>query len=260
MPSYEKAPRPAGATDALAAKKGPEETRRDAMPPTPPGPSDPLVISYLGLRKAVGIIGLALPFVLVFGKILLDGPGLQASMSAYYYTGMRDVFVGSMCAIAIFMISYHGYERKDDIAGDLACLFALGLALFPAAPETGATPRQEIIGALHHVFAAGFFLTLAYFSLALFRKTAARPTRRKLQRNVVYTYCGYIILACIALVMLSAFLPVDSALRRLNPVFWLEAIAVVAFGVSWFTKGEAILKDEIAPGAPGAASMAHVKQ
>src|SRR5712671_5197551 len=107
---------------------------RPSMPGSCPSGSalnNSLVISYLALRKAVGIIGIALPFVLAFGKILLDGPGIQSSVSAYYYTGMRDVFVGSLCAIAVFLMSYRGYERKDDIAGDLACVFALGVALLP---------------------------------------------------------------------------------------------------------------------------------
>jgi hypothetical protein len=210
------------------------------------GLNDSLVISYLGLRKAVGIIGIALPFVLAFGKILLEGPGILNSVSAYYHTGMRDVFVGSLCAIAVFLMSYHGYERKDDIAGDVACIFALGVALLPTLPEANVTPRDRTIGALHLLSAAGFFLTLAYFSLALFRKTdpTRPPTRRKRQRNAVYTFCGYTILVCVALILVAVFLPGDAPVKRLAPVFWLEATAIVAFGVSWLTKGEAILKDE----------------
>jgi hypothetical protein len=209
------------------------------------GLNDSLVLSYLGLRKAVGIIGTALPFVLAFGKILLEGPGIQSSLSGYYHTGMRDVFVGSLCAIAVFLMSYRGYDRKDDIAGDLACIFALGVALFPITPEINATPRDKIIGALHVLFGAGFFLTLAFFSLVQFRKTdpTKTPTLRKLQRNVVYTVCGYTILACLALVVVVELMPSDSPVQRLDPVFWLESAAVVAFGVSWLTKGEAILKD-----------------
>ena len=31
--------------------------------------------------------------------------------------------------------------------------------------------------------------------------------------------------------------------RDTRAVFWLEALAIVAFGVSWLVKGEAILKD-----------------
>ena len=212
------------------------------------GPNDSLVISYLGLRKAIGIIGIALPFVLAFGKILLEGPGIQSSISHYYYTEMRGVFVGSLCAIATFLMSYRGYERKDDIAGDLACGFAVGVALFPVTPEQNASSRDAIVGALHLLFAAGFFLTLAFFSLALFRKTdkTKTPTRQKLQRNTVYTVCGYAILACLVLIALVGLMPQDSPVKRLDPVFWLEAGAIVAFGVSWLTKGEAILKD--APG------------
>lgn len=207
--------------------------------------NDAFVISYLGLRKAIGIIGTLLPFVLAFGKILLESPGIQPSISAYYYTLMRDVFVGSLCAIAVFLMSYRGHERQDDLAGDLACAFALGVALFPTAPELDPTTQQKIISAVHHVSAAGFFLTLAFFSLVLFRKTNPQltPTPRKLQRNVVYTICGYTILACVALIALLALMQDTAPLKRLDPVFWLEAAAVVAFGISWLTKGEAILKD-----------------
>jgi hypothetical protein len=207
---------------------------------------DGLVISYLGLRKAVGIIGVALPFVLVFGKMLLDGPGIQDSISGYYYTSMHDVFVGSVCAIAVFMMSYHGPEKKDDIAGDIACAFALGVALFPTSPFEP-TSGETLIGRVHLACAAGLFLTLAYFCLALFCKTdpARVPvTRKKRQRNGVYYVCGYTILACIALIAVAEFLPEDSPLLSLQPVFWLEAIAVVAFGMAWLTKGEAILKDQ----------------
>ena len=55
---------------------------------------DSLVISYLGLRKAIGIIGLALPFALAAGKIIFDGGGLQSSMSAYYHTNHAESFRG----------------------------------------------------------------------------------------------------------------------------------------------------------------------
>lgn len=205
---------------------------------------DPLVLSYLSLRRAVGLIGIALPFVLALGEFLVDDWGLRGSVSSYYYSSMGDVFVGSLCAIAVFLMSYRGYERRDDFAGNLACIFALGVALFPTTPEAGATARQDMIGALHLFFAAGLLLTLAYFSLALFRLTSANPTPQKLQRNKVYTACGYTILACVALCAVVKLMPGNALLLKFSPVFWFEAVAVVAFGVSWLTKGEAILADK----------------
>jgi hypothetical protein len=208
--------------------------------------SNTLVLSYLGLRKAIGIIGTSLPFVLAFGKMLLESPGIQSSISAYYYTDMRDVFVGSLCAIAVFLMSYRGYDRRDHLAGDLACAFAIGVALFPTTPEGNATSQTAVIGAIHIICAFSFFLTLAYFSLVLFRKTDPNksPSRRKLQRNMIYTVCGYTILVSIAMIAILALFPHNAPVKKLDPFFWLESLAVVAFGISWLTKGETILKDE----------------
>jgi hypothetical protein len=209
------------------------------------GAAPGLVISYLALRRTVGIIGTALPFVLVAGKWLLDGWGIQSSISGYYYTSMRDVFVGSICATGVFLLSYRGYDRADDLAGNLACVFAVGLSLCPTSPSTGASATQTLVGQIHLVFAAAYFLTLAYFSLVLFTKTHpnGRMTERKKQRNVIYAVCGYTILACLGLVAIDFAFLRHSALQAIDPVFWLETAAVVAFGVSWLTKGEAILAD-----------------
>jgi hypothetical protein len=206
--------------------------------------NDSLVMSYLGLRKAIGVIGILLPFVLVLGKIILSGPGVQGSISAYYYTVMGDVFVGSLCAIGVFLISYRGYEKVDEIAGKLAALFAIGTAIFPTSPADP-TSLQLFIAKLHLVFALGLFMTLAFFALKLFRKTNPNkpPTVQKQTRNVIYTICGWGILICIFLIILTGFLPVDSQILGWKPVFWLESAAIVLFGISWFVKGEAILKD-----------------
>jgi hypothetical protein len=206
-----------------------------------------LVIGYLTLRKAIGLLGTALPFVLALAAFLLFKTGIQASMSSYYHTGMRDVFVGTLCAIGVFMISYRGYERQDDVAGDLACVFAVGVALFPTTLRGDLIPL-DVIGKLHLAFAALFFLTLAYFSLCLFTKTdpIKIPTRQKKQRNKVYKACGYTLLASIVLISLLTLLPigVQRALNAYHPVFWLESLGVVAFGISWLTKGEAMLGDK----------------
>jgi hypothetical protein len=207
----------------------------------------PIVLSYLGLRKGIGIIGIALPIVLVIGKWLLESPGISDSVSAYYYSVMRNIFVGSLWAIAVFLICYR-YERLslDDILGDVAGGCAIGVALFPTTPDVGATKQQMIIGVLHLVFAACFLVTLAIFALVLFRKTDPNkePTRQKRQRNMVYLFCGIAIIACIALIVLVDFLPGQPWLQPLHPVFWFESFAVWAFGFAWFVKGETLWKDK----------------
>ena len=205
-----------------------------------------LALSYLELRKTMGILGIALPFVVSIGALILFKTGIQSSLSRYYHTGMGDVFVGTICVIGFFLLSYRGFERSDDIAGNLAFVFAVGLALFPTSP-VGANSGELIIGYVHLVFAALFFSTLIYFSLCLFTKTDPNktPTRKKLQRNKVYKACGYTMAICILLIAINSIPAIKSLLKAYNPVFWLQSIAIITFGISWFTKGEAILKDEV---------------
>jgi hypothetical protein len=206
-----------------------------------------LVISYLTLRTTIGILGISLPFLVSLGALLIFQTSLQGSLSGYYYTGTRNIFVGTLWAIGFFLFSYRGYERRDDIAGNMACVFALGVSLFPTAPDCGSCNYNHIASYLHGIFAGLLFLTLSYFSLVLFTKTDARrtPTPRKLQRNRVYRACGYTMLVCILVVPPIQLIPgIAAAIDKYDPVFWLEAIAIVAFGISWLTKGEAILSDQ----------------
>src|SRR6478752_8257457 len=101
-------------------------------------PNQNAVISYIGLRRSIGVIGIALPFVLSIGALVLFGSGLQSSISSYYYTGMRGVFVGSMCAVGVFLLSYR-FGWWDSVLGGLAGVCAIGLALFPTAPDGDVT-------------------------------------------------------------------------------------------------------------------------
>ncbi len=65
--------------------------------------SEPLERSYLFMRKGIGIIGVALPVVLIFGTMIFDGHfEIKDSISAYYYSLMGDVFTGSLGAIGNF--------------------------------------------------------------------------------------------------------------------------------------------------------------
>ncbi|MHB1937293.1 MAG: hypothetical protein ACYCOR_12000 [Acidobacteriaceae bacterium] len=213
---------------------------------------DPVVRSYFTLRKAVGVVALGLPFALAIPWWALRGHIIEPSVSSYYYTGMRNLFVGSLCAISMFQLCCRGYDRKDEIAGIFSAFCALGVAFFPTEPNCGATPRQQHIGIAHYIFAILLFSTLAYFCLALFKMTAENRTmtRKKLERNQVYTVCGHAILASMASIALLKLLAVlhvsaiEALVVNIHTTFCFESTALIAFGVAWLIKGEAFLKDE----------------
>lgn len=210
-------------------------------------PKDPIVLTYRSLRNAVGAVALGLPFVLAIPWWVLRDHMLQSSISGYYYTGMRNLFVGSLCAIAMFMLCNRGYDSQDWAAGIFSAICALGVAFFPTAPDDSPTPSQHHIGIVHYAFAALLFLTLAYFCLVLFKMTVkGRPmTDRKKLRNAVYTVCGYVILASILMIVVFKFLNAKYLFGNVGSVFCFETTALLAFGVAWLTKGEAFLSDQI---------------
>jgi succinate dehydrogenase hydrophobic anchor subunit len=211
-----------------------------------------LVLSYLALRKAVGFLGIALPVVLILGAILIGNcSGLQASISDYHNTAMRDVFVGILCAIALFLFAYSGYDKLDFWMAKAAGLLGFFVAIFPDDPDL-TNPctiqcMQNIPGwmsTVHFISAAVFLLILAYFSIFLFTKTGGKPiTPEKKKRNLIYRICGYTIIACLVLLAIYFLMSLQDELGKYSPVLILEALALWAFGFSWVVKGEFILKD-----------------
>lgn len=195
------------------------------------------IYSFWSLRKSVGWIGIALPFVLMFGVFLLfNGPIPLYSISKYYYSGMRDLMTGALCAIALFLFFYKGYNRWDLWTSNIAAFSALGIALFPTVQDG----QLNLTAQIHFISATIFFLTLACISLFLFTKKAAHPTRKKLTRNWIYRVCGVVMIgSLIALVIFFKYFEDETS----HFVFWIETLALIAFGVSWLVKGEALFAD-----------------
>jgi hypothetical protein len=212
----------------------------------------PDVMSFLLLRKLVGIIGMLLPFVLVAGNAII-GSGMQGSMSAYYYTSMRNVFVGALCSLGIFLVTYNGYDRPDRIITNIAGAGAICVAFFPTSPKH-ATTGQAIVGSFHLSFAGIVFIMLAVMSLRFAKRMPTpRDGLRRLEKLgyafgftppgtsatpgleiTIYRACGLVIAACVVLVF-----PLGNLFG--HSLLVLETIMLAAFGTSWFVKGKHIL-------------------
>lgn len=225
------------------------------MPQTQKQDSDNgLVISYLALRKSVGFLGIFLPLVLITGSFVVGNcTQLQPSISHYYYTIMGSYFVGSLCAVSLFLFSYKGYGLHDRITALIAAISAMVVAFCPTNKDHTSLceyiviPRSIPVSSLHYTAAGVLFSCLAYFSLFLFTKsniTRLEQESPKKIRNNVYIVCGIVIVVCIALIAVYHFVDsLESRYAAYKPVVILESAALVAFGISWLVKGEAVLKD-----------------
>ena len=91
--------------------------------------------TYLYLR--VGLVGLAvfLGAALAIELALGEGPWL-GSISAYVYTSVRNVLVGTLCAMGICLIAIKGRDRpREDLMLNLAGMCAPVVALCPTPLE-----------------------------------------------------------------------------------------------------------------------------
>jgi hypothetical protein len=209
---------------------------------------NPNIITYQSIRRLVGVLGLILPVVLLLGIYMQSIFGhtrfvVPTSISKCYFTNMGDVFVGIICAVAVFLFCYYGFDKKDRIISNLAALFATGVAFFPSYNES--KDFHDVVSSLHNVSATLFFLTLAYMSYFQFTKSS-HPLENlpaaKLRRNKIYKTCGVIILGSIILLAAYLFLLKSRipSLEHVPFVLIFETICLWAFGISWLVKGDAI--------------------
>jgi len=113
------------------------------------------VFNYHTLRTSVGLIALSIPAVVIF----FSSETLN-SISAYYYTNARDLFVGMLFIVGAFLFAYNGHTDWQARWSKVAALAAFGVALFPTTKQGGAATFTSLV----HLASAGtLFTILAYF-------------------------------------------------------------------------------------------------
>lgn len=203
-----------------------------------------IVTSFMRLRAAIGWTGMLLP-VLVWAGGVANGLELQKSISQYWWTPSRDVFVGVLAVAGALLLAYKGYDAGDRRTTFLAGVSAFLIAIFPAAWGMESISYLgipgDVSGVIHYGSAILFFGLLGYMSYFRFTKGHDRK-RRKRQRNKVFRVCGIVIFASLAAMIVGA-LAFPEWSEESSLVFWFESVMLVAFGISWAVKGQVILHD-----------------
>jgi len=193
----------------------------------------------------VSSLSLVLLFLIPFFKT-----NIQQSISYYYYTNLREIFTGVLCAVSLFLIRYKGVDnpvfwKNDDKMINLAGVLALGVALVQTNP-VACTEKiytlipvcAKVIGWLHYFFAAGFFFILAIISIVIFTIGQNQDPDLKVglfNENKIYKTCGYSIIVFIIMI------PICDVLHLFrSSTLILEALALISFGTSWLIKGRVL--------------------
>jgi hypothetical protein len=207
--------------------------------------------TYRRIRRAIGYLGISLPIILVILSLIpFFKTPVQPSISAYYYTNLRELLTGVLCAVGLFLIRYIGFKsssfwKNDNLLTNIAGYMAFGIALFPTNPDNWSEKiytlvplNFKILGLIHYGFAAVFFLILSIISIKVFtigQKVNDQIPISIFNENYIYRICGYLILVFI--IMIPVF-----AIINIFPYSTLvfEALALSSFGISWLVKGRAL--------------------
>lgn len=189
--------------------------------------------TYHSMRQGIGFAGLLLPWVLWIGGCLFGPGSLQESMSQYYHTPMRNVFVGTLMSIGFVLFLYQGFSDLERRVLNAGGFLAIGVALIPTAPAGGAS---TIVTRVHAACAILFFMSIAY--VAIFRAGDTLSLERD-QDRVKLLRRTYVILG----ICMAAF-PVGAAVVATwfkdslgaHTIFFVEAAGVVAFSAYWLVK------------------------
>jgi ABC-type amino acid transport system permease subunit len=233
------------------------------------------VISYQALRKLIGLLGMALPFLcwgvnsLVNHLDLLNNPlfvdvdkalpyeaadNLKSSVSHFYYTASGPLFTGILITVAIFLLCYKGNPIKpnddkyawlsDNRLASFAGVCALGIVVFPIGSDDKITDNIHIFVAsafaatVHLSFAALFFVSIAIMCIVNFRRHPNKVFVHTQEGNL-YLVCGWGILICLLVLAIYSFTPWHSqAWVPYSFVYIVEAMMLILFGIAWLVKGK----------------------
>ncbi|NLJ53493.1 MAG: hypothetical protein GX344_05085 [Intrasporangiaceae bacterium] len=89
--------------------------------------------------------------VLLFSSLFIEWQAVgrtcvQATISAYWHTPVRGVFVGVLVTMGICLIVLKGNNKAEDVLLNLAGILAPGVAFIPAAPSDSCSSAPDLPG------------------------------------------------------------------------------------------------------------------
>lgn len=194
-------------------------------------PADYIVETYFVLRVVIAVGALLLPVGLLLWGSVDPSVSMQDSISAFYYTPARGLFVGVVVAIGVALMAYRGYTRGENLLLNGAGALAIVVALVPTVDP--ALPAQNAGNVLHAVAALAFFILAALSIVFYGHETVSDLPGRLLQQRyrAVYRALTVMVLVLPVIAFLMAW-----AVEPSITLFVVETAALFAFATFWLVK------------------------
>ena len=185
------------------------------------------------LLMIIGVLAFLMPFILVLSG-LTAGPTVQTSLSAYYWTNASGAFVSMLVFFSLYLFSYTGYDKMDNIITNLAAVGMLFVAMFPCYGGSNnyliAFIPPGVSNIIHFVSAGLTFTMLGVMSAFQFSKGSHKT------KNIIYRACGYAIFSIIAAGIIITIPSIRHYTDKIRLWLILESSILWVFGFSWMTK------------------------
>ena len=179
--------------------------------------------SYLYLSLGIGLIALLLPGLLVWR----GGYSIHDSISSFYTSDVRssrDVMVGLLCAVGVFLFLFHGLSKWENRLLNVAGGAIIFVAWIP----------MYVSELMHRGLAVLFFLMIGIVAIFFSKGRIKDVPHQRARRVFASLYTG----AGIAMIGL----PLSIAVLQFTPwrfdhyMFWIEFFAIMSFAIYWFVK------------------------
>lgn len=192
--------------------------------------------TYLGLRYGMGLIAFLFP-LLVYSVGKFHGVRLQSSISAYYWANSespfstRIVFVGILFALASCFYLYKGFSVRENVALNLAGVFAVGVACIPTSKVD--TPEGGPFS-LHGSCAVAAFACLVYVVWRCGRETLRLVSDPEVRTRYERRYAT---LAVVMAISPAVAFALDFWIGKKGSfIFFAESCGLWAFAAFWWVK------------------------
>ena len=115
---------------------------------------------YHTIRQGIGVLGVLFPVVLINIGGYFFYLDIQDSLSSYYTTPMRNVYIGLLCTIGICLLLYKGFSDLENWMLNAAGAFAFFTAIIPSSLPAVKGHPPYTWGLLHYTCAGLFFFLI----------------------------------------------------------------------------------------------------